>query len=151
MLFRSDGGSKEAATPEFDPESTWVLHIDGASNAQGSGAGFLLTNSEGVVTEYALRFNFKTSNNQAEYEALLAGLRVVKELRIDSLKVFSDSQLIVGQVKGEFEARDPTMAKYLQKMRDLVAHLEYFKISHIVRSKNARADALSRLDRKSVV
>ena len=109
----SEGGSsKEAATSEFDPGSTWVLHIDGASNAQGSGVGFLLTNSEGVVTEYALRFNFKASNNQAEYEALLAGLRVVKELGIDSLRVFSDSQLIVGQVKGEFKARDPTMAKY---------------------------------------
>ena len=48
---------------EPDPVSTWVLHIDGASNAQGSGAGFLLTNSDGVVTEYALRFDFKASNN----------------------------------------------------------------------------------------
>ena len=104
--------SKEAATSECDPEATWVLHIDEASNARGSGVGFLLTNSEGVVTEYALRFDFKASNNQAEYEALLASLRVVKELGIDSLRVFSDSQLIVGQVKGEFEVRDPTMAKY---------------------------------------
>ena len=101
---RSEGGSSgEVAIFEPDPGSTWVLHIDGASNARGSGAGFLLTNSEGVVTEYALRFDFKASNNQAEYEALLTVLRVVKELRIDSLRVFSDSQLIVGQIKGEFE------------------------------------------------
>ena len=77
-----------------------------------SGVGFLLTNSKGVVIEYALRFNFKIFNNQAEYEALLASLRVVKELGIDSLRVFSDSQLIVGQVKGKFEERDPTMVKY---------------------------------------
>ena len=91
-----------AAIAEPDPGSTWVLHIDGASNAQGSGVGLLLTNSEGMVTEYALRFDFKASNNQAEYEALLAGLRMAKELGINSLRVFSDSQLIVGQVKGEF-------------------------------------------------
>ena len=110
-----DRSSKEAATCEYNPGSTWVLHIDGASNAQGSGAGFLLTNSEGVVTKYALRFNFKASNNQAEYEVLLAGLRVVKELEIDSLRIFSDSQQIVGQVRGEFKARDPTMVKYFRR------------------------------------
>ena len=86
-----DGSSKEAATSEFDPESTWVLHIDGASNAQGSGAGFLLTNSEGVVTEHALRFDFKASNNQAEYEVLVTGLGLALELGVDRLKVFSDS------------------------------------------------------------
>ena len=77
-----------------------MLHIDGASNAQGSGAGLILTNFKGVVTEYVLRFNFKTSNNQAKYKALLVGLKIVKELEIDSLKVFTDSQLIAGQVKG---------------------------------------------------
>ena len=70
---------------------------------------------------------------------------MARELSVDSLRAFSDSQLIVGQVKGEFEVRDPTMAKYLQKVKDLVARLRYFKISHIPRSENARADALSRL------
>ncbi|XP_073107254.1 uncharacterized protein [Elaeis guineensis] len=83
-----------------------------ALKAQGSGAGFLLANSEGVVTEHALRFDFKASNNQAEYEALVAGLKLALELEVDRLKVFSDSQLVVGQIKGEFEARDPTLVKY---------------------------------------
>ncbi|XP_073104418.1 uncharacterized protein [Elaeis guineensis] len=108
-----DATMKEAATPEPDLRLTWVLHIDGASNAQGSGAGLILTNSEGVVIEYVLRFDFKASNNQTKYEALLAGLKMAKELEIDSLKVFTDSQLIVGQVKDEFEARDPIMMIYL--------------------------------------
>ncbi|XP_073112181.1 uncharacterized protein [Elaeis guineensis] len=85
------------------------------------------------------------SNNQAEYEALVAGLKLALELGIDRLKVFSDSQLIVGQTKGEFETRDPTMAKYHQKVKDLVAPFGYFGISHIPRVENARADALSRL------
>ena len=70
---------------------------------------------------------------------------MARELGIDILRAFSDSQLIVGQVKGEFEARDPTMIKYLQKVKDLVARLRYFEIFHIPRSENARADALSRL------
>ena len=108
-------------------------------------ASLILTNSEGVVTEYVLRFDFKASNNQAEYEALLASLKMTKELEIDSLKVFTDSQLIVGQVKSEFEAQDLVMAKYLQKVKDLVTNLRYFEIFHIPRTENVRADALSRL------
>ena len=83
-----------------------MLYIKGASNIQGSGASLIFTNSEATMTKYALRFDFKTLNNQAEYEVLLASLKINKELDIDSLKVFTDSQLITGQVKGEFETRD---------------------------------------------
>ncbi|XP_073102932.1 uncharacterized protein [Elaeis guineensis] len=104
---------KEAMTLKSDLKSIWVLHINRASNAQGSRAGLILTNSEGIVIEYALRFNFKTSNNQAKYEVLLAGLKIAKELEIYSLKVFTDSQLIAGWVKDEFEAHDPIIMKYL--------------------------------------
>ncbi|XP_073111784.1 uncharacterized protein [Elaeis guineensis] len=130
-----DATIKEAATSEPDLTSIWVLHIDGASNAQDSGAGLILTNSEGVVIEYVLRFNFKASNNQVEYETLLVSLKMAKELEIDSLKIFTNSQLIVGQVKGEFEARDPIMAIYLQKVKDLVTNLRYFEIFHIPRMR----------------
>ena len=94
---------KQVETSEPDLTLVWMLHIDRASNAQSSGAGLILINFEGIVTKYAFRFNFKASNNQAEYEALLAGLKIAKELDIDNLKVFTDSQLITGQVKGEFE------------------------------------------------
>ena len=65
------------------------------------------------MAEYALRFSFKTSNNQAEYEALIVGLRIAKDLKVDKLRAHSDSQLVVGQTRGEFEAKDPVMAKYL--------------------------------------
>ncbi|XP_073109308.1 uncharacterized protein [Elaeis guineensis] len=135
----------KVGTSDCCPDPAWVLHIDGASNAQGSGADFLLTGLEGVVTEHALRFDFKASNNQAEYEALVAGLKLALELGIDRLQVFSDSQLIVGQTKGEFETRDPTMAKYRQKVKDLVTPFKHFEISHIPSAENARADTLSRL------
>ena len=82
---------KQTITLESDLTSAWVLHIDGASNAQDSEAGFILINFEGIITEYALRFNFKALNNQAEYEALLADLKIAKELDINILKVFTDS------------------------------------------------------------
>ena len=140
-----DNTIKEDTTPDPDLGSTWVLHIDRASNAQGSGADLILINFEGVVIEYVLRFNFKVSNKQAEYEALLTGLKIAKELEIDSLKIFTDLQLIAGQVKDEFEVRDPTMMKYLQKVKDITTSLKYFEIFHISRIENARADILLRL------
>ena len=82
---------KQATTFKPDLTLTWVLHIDKACNAQGSGTDLILINFEGVITEYALRFNFKALNNQVEYEALLAGLKIIKELDIDSLKIFTNS------------------------------------------------------------
>ena len=75
----------------------------------------------------------------------MIGLKIAKELEIYNLKIFTDSQLITGQVKGEFEARDPIMMKYLQKVKDFTASLKYFEIFHIFRIKNTQADVLSRL------
>ena len=95
------------------PADAWTLHVDGASNEEGSGAGLVLKSPEGVIAEYALRFSFKTSNNQAEYEALITGLRIAKDLKVDKLKAHSDSQLVVGQTRGEIEAKDPVIEKYL--------------------------------------
>ncbi|XP_015945770.1 uncharacterized protein LOC107470831 [Arachis duranensis] len=76
---------------------TWTLFVDGASNPQGAGAGILLENSDGIVLEHSLRFSFKASNNQSEYEALIAGLRLATDLRIDNLRVYCDSLLVVQQ------------------------------------------------------
>ena len=65
--------------------STWKLSMDGASNAQGSGAGLILTSPEGIDIEYTLRFGFHTSNNEAEYEAVIAGLNLAHSLKVDQL------------------------------------------------------------------
>ncbi len=130
---------------EQTPSLTWTLHVDGSSNSGGSGAGLILTSPEGVVAEQALRLEFPASNNMAEYEALVAGLKLAKELGVEDLKAFSDSQLVVNQIVGDFEARDPTMQKYLQKVRNLTSTLDSFHIQHVARSENLRADQLSKL------
>ena len=83
----------------------------------GAGAGLILISLEGIIAEYAMRFEFPATNNGAEYEALIAGLRIAKELRIDRHRVHSDSQLVVGQVNENYEAREDSMAKYLEKVK----------------------------------
>ena len=62
----------------------------------------------------ALRFGFKASNNEAEYEALIAGLELAKEMKVESLDIFSDSQLVVCQIN-EYQAREEKMVAYLRK------------------------------------
>ena len=98
-----------------------------------------------MVAEYALWFSFKTSNNQAEYEALIAGLRMDKDLKVEKLRAFFDAQLVVEKMKREFEAKDPVMAKYLRKVKELTPSFHYFNISHISRENNAPANSLSHL------
>ena len=121
----------------------WVLHVDDALNAQGSEVKMILTGLDGFYTEYALRFSFQATNNQAEYEALLTGLKLTEQLGAKHLTVFTDSQLIVGQTTEEYEARDSTLVKYLDKAMALKIKFQRFTISHIPRCKNARADVLS--------
>ena len=81
--------------------------MDGSSNQQGSGAGVILEGPNGLLIEQALRFAFKANNNQAEYEALIAGMLLAKKMGTQSLLVKSDSQLVTGQVIGEYQVKDP--------------------------------------------
>ena len=75
---------------EETSEPAWILHVDRASNTQGCSADLILTNIDWMVTEYTLLFSFKASNNQAEYEILIAGLKIAKDLNVKHLKVFTD-------------------------------------------------------------
>lgn len=128
-----------------DLAATWILHMDRASDSLGSGARLVLTNSDGVVTKYTLQFKFKATDNQAKYEALLGDLKLAKQLEIGQLKVFTNSQLVDGQVTDEYEARDLTMTKYLNKVRTLMSALKYFSIFNIPQCENAQANTFSQL------
>ena len=86
----------------------WKLSVDGASNAQGSGAGIILTSPEGIDIEYALRFGFQAS----KYEAVIAGLNLAHSLEVDQL-VCSDFQLVVRQIEDTYEAKSGRMILYL--------------------------------------
>ena len=80
----------------------WKLYVDSSSNNNGSGGRLVLHTPEGHKVTSAIRFEFPASNNEAEYEALLVGLRLAEHLKAENLDIFSDSQLIVNQVKGQY-------------------------------------------------
>ncbi|XP_071919055.1 uncharacterized protein [Coffea arabica] len=129
------------------PKSTSALAevSTSSSNGDGCGAGLLLEGPQGEACSYALRFDFPATNNEAEYEALIAGLQLARKLGAQQIHVRSDSQLVVRQVLGEYEAKDETMQRYLSKVHQLTAYFKSFEIQRIPRSQNKRADALSRL------
>ncbi|GMH03832.1 hypothetical protein Nepgr_005671 [Nepenthes gracilis] len=109
-----------------------------------SGVGIVLRTPEGVEIVYSVTLAFPATNNVAEYEALLAGLRLARECSARSLVVRSDSELVVNQVKGNFEASNPQLVKYLAKVRALIPEFGRFEIEHIPRTDNERADRLAR-------
>ncbi|XP_071687157.1 uncharacterized protein [Rutidosis leptorrhynchoides] len=108
---------------------TWELFTDGASSSDGAGAGLILIGPGGEEHTYALRFEFPASNNEAEYEALLSGLRMAEKVGIKYLKVLVDSQLVANQMNGTFEARDPAMQNYLALAEEMANKFERFSIT----------------------
>ncbi|TXG60522.1 hypothetical protein EZV62_015095 [Acer yangbiense] len=123
----------------------WQLRVDGSSNTHGSGAGVVVSTPEGDSVECALRFDFKATNNQAEYEALIAGLKVCTVLGADEVEIFSDSQVVVNQVLDEYQARDESMITYLELARELLERFKKYRIIHVPREENEQADALAKL------
>ena len=124
---------------------TWEVHVDGASNQKGSGVGLVLVSPEKVVIEKSLRLDFSATNNEAEYEALVKGMAMVQRLGGKSIRLFSDSRLVVGQVRGEFEAKDEKMQRYLSQVKCLQLKFDSFDLLQVPRSGNAHADSLAML------
>ncbi|XP_074299462.1 uncharacterized protein LOC141630572 [Silene latifolia] len=126
-------------------EQVWELHVDGASNAKGAGVGLVLKLPQGDLIVQAVRCEFKAINNEAEYEALILGLKLALYLKIRHLQVCSDSKLIVNHVNDCYEARDPRMMAYLDAAKELKIRFATFNIKQIHRDQNAEADALATL------
>ncbi|XP_057450405.1 uncharacterized protein LOC130741746 [Lotus japonicus] len=128
-----------------DEPGEWSLSVDGSSNVKGSGAGVILEGPGGVTIEQSLKFDFQASNNQAEYEAIIAGLRLAIEMGVQSIRIKTDSQIVSRQIQGEYQAKDAQLAKYLVKAQNLMKQVDKVQINHVPREENTRADILSKL------
>ncbi|XP_027362507.1 uncharacterized protein LOC113870106 [Abrus precatorius] len=123
----------------------WNLHVDGSSNRLGSGAGVILEGLNAFAIEQSIRFGFKASNNQAEYEALLAGLRLAKEMGVKRITGWSDSKIVAEQVNDTYQVRDSVMLKYYQEFKKIKDEFDEVCVRHTPRNMNERADRLARL------
>ena len=100
---------------------------------------------EKVVIEKSLRLDFSATNNEAEYEALLEGITMVQRMSGKFIKLFSNSRLVVGQVRRELEAKDERMQGYLSQVKCLQLKFDFFDLLHVPRSGNAHVDFLAML------
>ncbi|KAL0319679.1 UNVERIFIED_CONTAM: hypothetical protein Sradi_5229400 [Sesamum radiatum] len=135
----------EMSIKHASQDQMWLLHKDGFSTTQGSGAGIVITTPQGEDLEFTIKFGFKASNNEAKYEALVIGMRMAHEAGARHLLAYSDSELIVKQVEGTYEAKEESMIQYLQQITDLKTKFHHFQIIQIPREENAKADCLSKL------
>nr|GEX92771.1 reverse transcriptase domain-containing protein [Tanacetum cinerariifolium] len=106
----------------------WILFTNISSCVDESGAGLILTNPEGMEFTYALRFEFTATNNEAEYEALIAGLRIVTRMGVRNLEANVDSRLVANHVLGEYVAKEDNMVQYLDKTKSLIQGFDRFTI-----------------------
>ncbi|XP_021844707.1 uncharacterized protein [Spinacia oleracea] len=133
--------------PERDKASkmSWELYVDGSATRTGCGPSILIKTPNVDRLEYVVKFSFLAFNNESENEALILGIQMCQAAGAISVHAKSDSQLIVGQIQGDFEAKEDIMKMYLTKARKVIDQLQDFTIQHIPRSENQQADALSRL------
>ncbi|PKA58652.1 hypothetical protein AXF42_Ash008939 [Apostasia shenzhenica] len=98
----------------------------------------------GATLHQAVTLQFKATNNQAEYEALVAGLNFALSMTVRRIQVFSDFQLVVNQVNRTFETKEEVLKKYLQLAKSLISQFEDFSLTHIPQEENQVADWLAK-------
>ncbi|XP_074377784.1 uncharacterized protein LOC141719311 [Apium graveolens] len=120
----------------------WTLYIDGASNVNCTGLGLVLKSRQGDIMAYSICCEFKATNNEAEYEALIIGLITAKDLKVRHIDVNCDSLLIVNHVNESYEAKENKMITYLDIVKLLQCSFDTFHIQQVPREQNTQADAL---------
>ena len=131
----------------------WRLYCDGASrgNPGPAGAGALLYDPGGTLKGQLSRYLGETTNNVAEYQALILGLQLAREQGAARIQILADSQLVVEQLKGSYKVKSPHLLPLWQQAKKELQSFEAYAISHLGRAGNQEADLLARqaADRRS--
>jgi ribonuclease HI len=136
----------EAQLPPSQVQSDhWAMLFDGSKMLAGTGAGVVLISPKGDKLNHVLQIYFIASNNEAEYEALLHGLRMAISLSIHRLLVYDDSDLVVNQVMKEWDVRSPAMMAYRTVVRKLEKNFEGLELHYVQRAENQAADDLAKM------
>jgi ribonuclease HI len=126
-------------------EAEWLLSVDGAArgNPGDAGCGAAISDVSGAVVQELSRYLGKTTNNVAEYEALLMGLEALIAMGKKKIRVQSDSELLVRQLNGQYRVRDPKLKMLFERARSLLRHFDRCTIVHVRREANKLADKLA--------
>jgi ribonuclease HI len=142
--FMAEWQENQRPTPTERPEH-WAMYFDALLKLEGAGAGVLLISPTGEQLKYVLQIFWKVSNNEAEYEALLHGLRLAASLGIKRLLVYGDSSVVINQVNKSWDRNKENMDTYCLEVRKLEHKFYGLEFHHVVRDNNVAVDVLSKL------
>jgi ribonuclease HI len=156
MPFRTKSRTRSTApkTQEFFgapresvPEDYLVAHIDGGArgNPGPAGYGVVIEDHAGRKLDEIAEFMGRSTNNVAEYSALLAALNYALSHRFRAVKILSDSELLVRQMRGEYKVRNAALLELYQKAKAMIRELDWFQVEHIAREHNREADRLANI------
>ena len=128
-----------------DEARRWTIQTDDSSAQKRGGVEVVIITPDGETLKYEVRLKFPATNNEAEYEGILTGLRLGKALRATNLQVQSDLKLVIGKIKGDYEAKKERMQKYVRLTRNLTQEFDRVEFAQIPRSQNMIADEVSKL------
>ena len=127
------------------PEHYLQAHIDGGArgNPGPAGYGVVIEDESGKKVAGLSQYLGHRTNNYAEYSGLLAALQYAVDHGCKGLKVISDSELLVRQLRGQYKVKNPTLIELHGRAKQLIAKLDWFEIGHVLREKNREADRLA--------
>jgi ribonuclease HI len=131
--------------PPLPDANYWRMHFDGSKMIHGLGADIVLTSPKNDQLRYVLQIHFAASKNVAEYEALVHGLKVSKDIGIRWIMCFGDSDLVIQQCSGIWDAHDANMASYHFLVQQISGYFEDCEFRHVPRAQNDAAHTLSKL------
>jgi ribonuclease HI len=145
--FVSEWTEIQQPPPAKKPEH-WKMYFDGSPNLEGAGTCVIFISPQGDHLKYVLQIHYKVSNNNAEYEALIHGLRIAVSLGSKRLIAYGDSKIVIDQVNKACDIKKDSMNAYCAEVRNLKAHFEGLEFHHVFRDNNVAADILSKLGSK---
>jgi ribonuclease HI len=148
--FLAEWTDTQLPTAPIQPE-LWTMYFDGTLMKTGAGAGLLFISPLGKHVRYVLRLHFPASNNVAEYEALVNGMRIAVELGVRHLDARGDSQLVIDQVMKYSHCRNQKMEAYYDEVRRLEDKFYGLELNHIARRYNETADELAKIASRRMI
>jgi ribonuclease HI len=142
--FIAEWTDTQLPPPQIQAEC-WTLYFDGSVMKTGAGAGLLFVSPLGEHMRYAMRLHFSASNNMAEYEAVLCGLKIAIEIGVKRLDVWGDLQLVIDQVMKNASCHDDKMEAYCKAVRALEDKFYVLELNHVPRRYNEEADELAKI------
>ena len=123
----------------------WIIQTDGSSAERRGRVGVIITAPDREELKYGVQLKFPATNNKAKYEGILMGLRLGRTLGVKHLLVQNDSKMVIGQIRGDYEAKEERMQKYLKLTKHLTQEFEEVEFVQVPRSQNTAANEISKL------